>query len=89
MTASSLTIPIPPLQRRVLTMVLLNAFSMTLLILALSLMLGSADTRPQTYPRLEQTTPFSLSVAALLCLAGLVLSMLRGRVHTQTSGDRI
>lgn len=69
------------------TRILGQLSSMILVTLALGLILGNADIRPQTYPQLEQAITLSFSIAATLCVAGLVLSMLRGRIHTQTTGD--
>ena len=70
------------------TRILGQLTSMTLVTLAMGLLLGNADIRPQNYPQLEQAIRLSFSIAAALCVPGLLLSMNRGRVHAPISGDR-
>lgn len=55
--------------------------SMVLVALALTLVVGEAAIGPANYPDLERAITLSFSIAALLCLPGIVLSLLRGQLH--------
>ncbi len=55
--------------------------SMVLVTLSMALNLGSAQIQPSSYPDLERAISFCFYLAALLCLVGLVLSAVRGKLH--------
>ncbi len=57
--------------------------SMVIVTLVVALQFGNAQIEPSSYPLLERTISFSFFLAAGLCLPGILLSMLRGRVHYQ------
>jgi EmrB/QacA subfamily drug resistance transporter len=56
--------------------------SIVLVTLALTLIMGSRPISPETYPQLEQSIRLSFSIAAALCIPGILLSLVRGRIHT-------
>lgn len=55
--------------------------SMVLVTLALSLVMGATTITADTLPLLERAITLSFSIAALICLPGIALSMARGRLH--------
>lgn len=63
------------------TRILGQMASMVLVTLVMALQLGSSQIEPSSYPVLEQAISFSFYLAAGLCLPGLFLSVVRGRVH--------
>ena len=58
-----------------------HLMSMVLLTLVMALRLCTAQIDPSSYPDLERTISFSFYLAAAVCLPGLFLSVIRGRVH--------
>jgi len=56
--------------------------SIVLVTLALTLVMGNRPISPENYPQLEQSIRLSFSIAAALCIPGILLSLLRGRIHT-------
>ncbi|MCH2355414.1 MAG: MFS transporter [Pseudomonadales bacterium] len=63
------------------TRILGQLMSMVLFTLVMALSLGTAQIEPSSYPALERTISFSFYLAAAVCLPGLYLSVIRGRVH--------
>ena len=55
--------------------------SMVLVALAMSLLIGDRLIDSGTLPQLEQSIQFSFSVAAAICVPGILLSILRRRMH--------
>ena len=55
--------------------------SIVLVTLALTLIMGKRPISPETYPQLEQSIRLSFSIAAALCIPGILLSLVRGRIH--------
>lgn len=55
--------------------------SMVLVALAMSLLIGDRLIDSGTLPQLEQSIQFSFSVAAAICVPGILLSILRSRMH--------
>ncbi len=62
--------------------------SIVLVTLAMTLIMGAAPLTPENYPLLQSAIQLSLGIAAALCLPGIVLSLVRGRVHLQKSEMR-
>ncbi|MEX0741029.1 MAG: MFS transporter [Pseudohongiella sp.] len=60
--------------------------SMVLVTLALALMMGNTPISPETYPQLARAVELSFSIGVALCVPAIVLSLLRGRIHTPHSG---
>ncbi|MDP1929947.1 MAG: MFS transporter [Gammaproteobacteria bacterium] len=58
--------------------------SMVLVSLMLTMAMGDTAIDPASYPLLEQTIRNSFGLAAALCIPGILLSMVRGRIHTST-----
>jgi EmrB/QacA subfamily drug resistance transporter len=52
--------------------------SMVLVSLMLALLLGNAVIAPETYPQLERAIRYSFALAALLCVPGILFSLVRG-----------
>ena len=63
------------------TRVLGQLSSMVLVALAMSLMIGERLIDASTRPQLEQAIQLTFGVAAAICVPGILLSMLRGRMH--------
>ena len=63
------------------TRILGQLSSMVLVTLVMALNFGSAQIEPSSYPDLEKTISFSFYLAAAICLPGLFLSAVRGRIH--------
>ncbi len=55
--------------------------SMVLVALAMSLLIGDRLIDSSTLPQLEQSIQFSFSLAAAICVPGILLSILRSRMH--------
>lgn len=55
--------------------------SMALVTLTFALMLGPVEINTSNYATLEQAIRVSFTIAASLCVPGLVFSMVRGRMH--------
>ncbi|MDT8427259.1 MAG: MFS transporter [Pseudomonadales bacterium] len=55
--------------------------SMVLVTLVLTLILGGAALSPDNYPLLERSIRLSFTLAALICLPAIALSLARGRIH--------
>jgi EmrB/QacA subfamily drug resistance transporter len=59
--------------------------SIVLVTLALTLIMGNRPISPENYPQLEQSIRLSFSIAAALCVPGILLSLVRGRIHTASN----
>ncbi len=57
--------------------------SMVLVTLALALVVGNTRIGVENYPHLEQAIGLSFSIAAGLCLPGILFSLKRGRMHSR------
>lgn len=55
--------------------------SMVLVAMALNLTMGNVLIDERSLPRLEQGITLSFTIAALICLPGILLSLGRGRIH--------
>lgn len=55
--------------------------SMVLVTLAIALMMGSTPVSPESAPQLARAVDLSFTLSALLCIPGIVLSLVRGRMH--------
>lgn len=55
--------------------------SMVIVTLAFTLVMGNNTVSPETYPQLARAISLSFSIGVALCLPGIVLSLVRGRVH--------
>lgn len=60
--------------------------SMVLVTLALTLVVGNTQIEVENYARLESAIGLSFSIAAALCVPGIILSLKRGRMHS-AAGD--
>jgi hypothetical protein len=56
---------------------------MVLVTLVMALNFGTAQIEPSSYAELEKTISFSLYLAAAICLPGLLLSAVRGTIHSR------
>ncbi len=63
------------------TRVLGQLGSMVLVALAMSLLIGERLIDADTLPQLERAIQLTFGLAAAICVPGIVLSMLRGRMH--------
>ena len=64
------------------TRILGQLSSMVLVTLVMALNFGAAQIEPSSYFELEKTISFSFFLAAAICLPGLVLSAVRGTIHS-------
>lgn len=64
------------------TRVIGQLVSMALVTLAISIYLGDASLQQETQQRLENAISLSYTLAAVLCLPGIALSLVRGRIHS-------
>lgn len=64
------------------TRILGQLSSMVLVTLVMALNFGAAQIEPSSYSELEKTISFSFYLAAAICLPGLVLSAVRGTIHS-------
>ena len=55
--------------------------SMVLVTLAIALMMGSTPVSPESAPQLARAVDLSFTLSALLCIPGIVMSLVRGRMH--------
>jgi len=65
------------------TRILGQLSSMVLVTLVMALNFGTAQIEPSSYAELEKTISFSLYLAAAICLPGLLLSAVRGTIHSR------
>ena len=64
------------------TRVLGQLSSMVLVTLVMAINFGAAQIEPSSYSELEKTISFSFYLAAAICLPGLLLSAVRGTIHS-------
>ncbi|MBL4572554.1 MAG: MFS transporter [Gammaproteobacteria bacterium] len=64
------------------TRILGQLSSMVLVTLVMALNFGAAQIEPSSYSELEKTISFSFYLAAAICLPGLLLSAIRGTIHS-------
>jgi len=57
--------------------------SMILVTLVFALIIGQVEIQPANYHSLQQAIHICFTIAALLCLPGLLFSLVRGSVHKQ------
>jgi MFS family permease len=57
--------------------------SMVLVTLVFALIIGQVEIQPANYASLQQAIHICFTIAALLCLPGLLFSLVRGSVHKQ------
>ena len=55
--------------------------SMALVALVFSMLLGTAEIMPSNYDKLEQAISLCFTVAGILCMFGLIFSLVRGKMH--------
>ena len=60
-----------------------QAFSMGLVLLLISLLIGQAQISPGNYPQFIQTMKISFSFFAVLCFLGIFASIVRGKMHSE------
>jgi EmrB/QacA subfamily drug resistance transporter len=58
--------------------------SMVLVTLSIALIMGNTPIGPDSAPLLAQAVDLSFTLGALLCIPGIVLSLVRGRLHPRT-----
>lgn len=58
--------------------------SMVLVTLAIALMMGSTPISPESAPLLARAVDLSFTLGAVLCIPGIILSLVRGRMHKRT-----
>jgi len=56
--------------------------SMGIVAMAFAVTLGPVQITPEVYPQLGHALRLSFCIAAGLCLAGIYLSLVRGRMHS-------
>ncbi|MFT7472250.1 MAG: EmrB/QacA subfamily drug resistance transporter [Kiritimatiellia bacterium] len=65
------------------TRILGQLSSMVLVTLVMAINFGAAQIEPSSYSELEKTISFSFYLAAAICLPGLLLSAVRGTIHSR------
>ncbi len=60
--------------------------SMALITSVFALIIGAVEIEPSNYARLERAISLVFTLAALLCVPGILFSLARGRMHQQQTG---
>ncbi len=58
--------------------------SMVLVTLMFALIIGQVEIKPENYPALQKSIHYCFTIAAILCVPGILFSLARGRIHKQT-----